>query len=192
MTLSDGDLPPLYQAADKSSIEAQSRFLWATRFRLFGLCGAALFGMFTWKYGSSPVDWSGALAAVCFTVALVVEVFLYETKPERTWYEGRAAAESVKTLSWRYAIGGEPFNVGVDEEPRVADLFLSRLNSLFDVIRDLELAPPTSSDGQITARMREVRSLPLAQRKDVYEHGRVVAGRSKAVKPVRGCQERGW
>ncbi len=44
---------------------------------------------------------------------------------------------------------------------------------LFDVIRDLELAPPTSSDGQITARMREVRSLPLAQRKDVYEHGRV-------------------
>jgi len=47
MTLSDGDLPPLYKAADKSSMEAQSRFLWATRFRLFGLIGAALFGLFT-------------------------------------------------------------------------------------------------------------------------------------------------
>jgi hypothetical protein len=173
MTLSDGDLPPLYQAADKSSMEAQSRFLWATRFRLFGLTGAALFGLFTWKCGSSPVDWSGVLAASCFVIALVVEGFLYRAKPERTWYEGRAAAESVKTLSWRYGVGGEPFNVETDEEKRIADLFLARLKSLFDVIKDLDLAAPTTSEGQITPRMREVRALPLAKRKDIYEHGRV-------------------
>jgi SMODS and SLOG-associating 2TM effector domain 3/SMODS and SLOG-associating 2TM effector domain 1 len=173
MTLSDGDLPPLYKAADKSSMEAQSRFLWATRFRLFGLIGAALFGLFTWKCGSSPVDWSGVLAASCFVIALVVEGFLYRAKPERTWYEGRAAAESVKTLSWRYAVGGEPFNVAVDEEKHVAELFLGRLKSLFDIIKDLDLAAPTSSEGQITPRMREVRALPLTERKDIYEHGRV-------------------
>jgi hypothetical protein len=173
MTLSDGDLPPLYQAANKSSMEAESRFLWATRFRLFGLIGAALFGLFTWKYGSSPVDWSGVLAASCFVIALVVEGFLYRAKPERTWYEGRAAAESVKTLSWRYGVGGEPFNVVADEETHVADLFLARLNSLFDVIKDLDLAAPTSTEGQITPRMIEVRALPLAERKDIYEHGRV-------------------
>ncbi len=145
----------------------------ATRFRLYGLAGAALFGFTTWKCGSSPVDWSGVLAASCFVIALVVEGFLYRAKPERTWYEGRAAAESVKTLSWRYGVGGEPFNVGVDEEKRVADLFLARLKSLFDVIKDLDLAAPTTSEGQITPRMREVRALPLAQRKDIYEHGRV-------------------
>jgi SMODS and SLOG-associating 2TM effector domain 3/SMODS and SLOG-associating 2TM effector domain 1 len=173
MTLSDGDLPPLYQAADKSSLDAQSSFFWATRFRLFGLTGAALFGLFTWKCGSSPVDWSGVLAASCFVTALVVEGFLYRAKPERTWYEGRAAAESVKTLSWRYGVGGEPFNVGVDEEARVADLFLARLKSLFEVIKDLDLVAPTSSEGQITPRMRGVRALPLAERKDIYEHGRV-------------------
>jgi SMODS and SLOG-associating 2TM effector domain 3/SMODS and SLOG-associating 2TM effector domain 1 len=173
MTLSDDDLPPLFQAADKSSREAQSRFLWATRFRLFGLIGAALFGLFTWKHGSSPVDWSGVLAASCFVVALVVEGFLYRAKPERTWYEGRAAAESVKTLSWRYGVGGEPFNVGVDEEKRVSDLFLEQLRSLLDVVRDLDLASPTSSEGQITRRMREVRASSLAVRKDIYENGRV-------------------
>jgi conflict system pore-forming effector with SLATT domain len=173
MTLTDDDLPPLFQAADKSSRNAQSRFLWATRFRLFGLTGAALFGLFTWKFGSSPVDWSGVLAASCFVIALVVEAFLYRDRPERTWYEGRAAAESVKTLSWRYGVGGEPFNIGVEEETAVAGLFLARLQSLFDVIKDLDLTAPTSSGGQITLRMREVRALPLAKRKDVYEHGRV-------------------
>lgn len=173
MTLSDGDLPPLYQAADRSSTEAQSRFLWATRIRLFGVTAAALFGLLTWKYGSSPVDWSGVLAASCFVIALVVEGFLYQAKPERTWYEGRAAAESVRTLSWRYAIGGEPFNVGIDEETRVAYLFLERLKSLFDVVRELDLAAPASSQEQITPRMREIRALPLAERKHIYELARV-------------------
>jgi hypothetical protein len=171
--LSDGDLPPLYNAADKSSTEAQSHFLWATRFRLFGLIGAASFGLFTWKCGSSPVDWSGVLAALCFVIALVVEGFLYRAKPERTWYQARAAAESVKTLSWRYAVGGEPFNVGADEENLVDDLFLGRLQSLFDIIEDLDLVAPTTSEGQITARMREVRALSLVERKDIYANGRV-------------------
>lgn len=165
MTLTDDDLPPLFQAADKSSRNAQSRFLWATRFRLFGLTGAALFGLFTWKFGSSPVDWSGVLAASCFVIALVVEAFLYRDRPERTWYEGRAAAESVKTLSWRYGVGGEPFNIGVEAETAVAGLFLARLQSLFDVIKDLDLTAPTSSGGQITPRMRVVRALPLAEQR---------------------------
>lgn len=173
MTLSDSDLPPLYQASDQSSKEAQSHFLWATRLRLYGLAGAALFGLFTWKCGSSPVDWSGVFAASCFVVALIVEGFLYRAKPERTWYEARAAAESVKTLSWRYAVGGEPFNVGANEANQVDDLFLARLMSLFEVIKDLDLVAPTTSQGQITNRMREVRTSPLAQRKDIYEHGRV-------------------
>jgi hypothetical protein len=173
MTLSDRNLPPLYHAADKSSTEAQTRFLWATRVRLFGLLGAASFGLFTWRFGASPVDWSGVLAASCFAVVLVVEGFLYRNKPERTWYEGRAAAESVRTLSWRYAVGGEPFNLAPDAELRVADLFLEQLRSLFEVIRDLDLVAPTSSEAQITRQMRDVRVSPLDERKDVYEHGRV-------------------
>src|SRR5258708_7516405 len=151
MLLADADLPPLFHAADRSSIEAQTKFLWATRIRLFGVVAAAFFGLFTWKCGSSPVDWSGVLAALCFTLALAVEAFLYQTKPERTWYEGRAAAESVKTLSWRYAVGGEPFNVG-DAEVAVSNLFLGRLRSLFEVVKDLDLVAPTSSDQQITQR----------------------------------------
>lgn len=169
----DDDLPPLYHAADKSSLNAQRFFLWATRLRLIGLVGAGFFGLFVWKSRQSPVDWAGVLAACCFAAALVVEAYLYQAKPERTWYEGRAAAESVKTLSWRYAVGGEPFNIGIDPESKIAELFLNRLQSLFDVVKDLDLVPPTSSAEQITPQMRNVRALALADRKRIYEEERV-------------------
>lgn len=173
MPLTDAGLPPLYRAADRSSMQAQNLFLWATRIRLFGLIGAAFFGLFTWKVGSSPVDWSGVLAASLFAVVLIIEGFLYQTKPERTWYEARAAAESVKTLSWRYAVGGEPFNIVVDAETIVSTLFLERLRSLFEVIKDLDLVPPTTSEGQITQAMKDIRASSLADRKATYEVGRV-------------------
>src|SRR2546430_14206176 len=44
-------------------------------------------------------------------------------------------SESVKNLSWKYAVGGEPFNIVSNPEPDTNDLFLGRLNSLFEVIR---------------------------------------------------------
>ena len=168
----DDNLPPLYHAADKSSLDAQRFFLWATRIRLVGLIGATFFGLFVWKFQPSPVDWAGVLAGCCFAAALVVEGYLYRATPERTWYEGRAAAESVKTLSWRYAVGGEPFNIGIPEM-QVADLFLNRLTSLFEVVKHLDLVPPTSSTEQITPQMRNVRTLDLANRRVIYERGRV-------------------
>jgi SMODS and SLOG-associating 2TM effector domain 3/SMODS and SLOG-associating 2TM effector domain 1 len=173
MTFKENDLPPLYHATDKSSLDAQSQFLWATRIRLFGVISAALFGLFTWQSSPGGADWAGAVAASSFTLALVAEAFLLKSKPERTWYQARAAAESVKTLSWRFAVGGEPFKVGEVGGPDVSDLFLARLRSIFDVIKDLELGPPTSSEPQITQPMKEVRGLPLVARKTIYETGRV-------------------
>jgi SMODS and SLOG-associating 2TM effector domain 3/SMODS and SLOG-associating 2TM effector domain 1 len=171
--LTDADLPPLYQAANESSTEAQTWFLWGARIRLFSVIGASFFGLFTWTLGISPVDWAGVLAASCFVVALVVEGYLYQARPERTWYEGRATAESVKTLGWRYAVGGEPFNMGVAPPRRVDDLFLEQLKGLFEVIKHLDLVPPSSSEQQITQRMRDVRALSFADRKAIYERGRV-------------------
>ncbi len=172
-TLSDSDLPPLFHAADRSSMGAQIWFLWATRIRLFGVIAAAFCGLFTWRFGSSPVDWSGVLAAACFAVALIAEGYLYQAKPERTWYEARAVAESVKTLGWRYSVGGEPFYIGTESERAVDHLFLEQLRSLLDVVKHLDLVPPSSSDEQITQNMRGVRTSSLTERKITYERGRV-------------------
>jgi hypothetical protein len=118
------------------------------------------------------VDWAGALAATCFTAALIVEIYLLARKPERTWYEGRAAAESAKTLSWRYMMGAVPFNVAMP--PAEAEkLFLRRLEEVLEVLKDIELVVDNTSDEQITGAMQEVRSSLLSERKARYEEQRV-------------------
>jgi len=119
------------------------------------------------------VDFAGVFAAVAFCFVLAAEAYLLQAKPERTWYEGRAAAESVKTLSWRYAVGGAPFNIAVETESAVKNLYLERLRSLFDVVKDLDLVAPTSSQEQLTEPMRKARSLSLDERKKIYEIDRV-------------------
>jgi hypothetical protein len=172
LSLTDKDLPPLYHSADQSSQEAQRWFLHATRARLLGLLAAAVFGLFVWRTAQSPVDWAGVLAALCFTLAVLVEVYLLRSKPERTWYEGRAAAESVKTLSWRYVMRAEPFNA--EQSPADADsLFLQQLKSVLGVLKDVDLAPDAAVGKQITDAMRAVRAAPLSDRKVAYEEYRV-------------------
>jgi len=47
--------------------------------------------------------------AVLFFISLALSVYVKSAKLECTWYDGRAVAESVKSLSWRYMMGADPF-----------------------------------------------------------------------------------
>ena len=92
--------------------------------------------------------------------------------PERAWYEGRGAAESVKTLAWRYAVGGHPFVVTLAEKD-ADSLFLERCR---DVMRDLSSLDvgTSSSSPQITDDMRALRDSSLMTRKEAYARGRIL------------------
>src|SRR5690606_15189811 len=43
-------------------------------------------------------------------------IFIGYQKPDRIWYNARAVAESVKTLTWRYMMRAEPFQA-TEETP---------------------------------------------------------------------------
>lgn len=93
-------------------------------------------------------------------------------RPERTWYEGRAAAESVKTLAWRYMVRGESFADINDPE---ADRTLQReitgiLNGL-----DLELGGAEAQGPQITEAMRAIRRSDYQTRREFYLAERIQA-----------------
>lgn len=166
-------LPPLHDAASESSLSAQKRFLWATRVQLASLTLAAFGGVLTLKDGDLEIG--PIVALVGFSMALVVRTFLLATQPAKAWYQGRAAAESMKTLAWRYAVGGHPFKVGMsgDEADR---LFVDRCR---DVLRDLEtLDVGSSGPSQITDEMRAMRGAPIAERKDAYQDARIEDQRS--------------
>jgi hypothetical protein len=163
-------LPALYESADRSSSAAQAQFLRVTLVRLAGLVVAAIGGAL--RFVVADVDLLGLVGFLGFVVAIAAEIRLLAARPDRVWYEGRAAAESAKTLAWRYMVGGQPFPLSPDGAAADRAL-LARLNELLSDLRDLDLAPSQASDRQITEEMRRVRAMTLAERVEAYRSGRV-------------------
>ena len=171
--LANSDLPQIYQSADRSSLVAQRQFLIAMKCRLALVVAAAFFGVVSVRLGWAPFDVSGVLAATAFLGAMLAEIFLLKRRPERTWYEGRAAAESLKTLSWRYSVCGEPFTAQLSA--READrLFQSRAYDVLADLDNLSLEVPSAATDQVTPGMRAARALSLEERKQLYTQYRIV------------------
>jgi SMODS and SLOG-associating 2TM effector domain 3/SMODS and SLOG-associating 2TM effector domain 1 len=169
--VADSEFPPLYQAADQNSLDGQRRFLNATRLRLVMLVVAAGFGLFSWR--RSWGDLAGLGGAVAFVVALLAELYLLQARPDRLWYDGRAVAESAKTLTWRYLVGGSPF--GRDEvTDREADrLLLDRFRQITGDLRGAHLVPVAEGAEQLSPALRAVRALPLEERRELYRGERI-------------------
>lgn len=158
--------PGLYEAADSTSLSAQKQYLTLSWLRLIFLVGTAGVMLL------SPVidSWAAIIAIVFILVALACELLILILHPESQWYDGRAVAESVKTLTWKYQVGGDPF--GVDGPTQDADAeFLRRLNDIAADFRNLNLLPAETD--QITESMRRLRSRPLPERRAIYREARV-------------------
>jgi hypothetical protein len=170
-SIDESEFPMLYQAADRNSLEGQRRFLTATRVRLAMLVVAAAFGLVTWRRGSA--DLAAVVAGVAFGVALLAELYLLQARPDRLWYDGRAAAESVKTLTWRYLVGGSPFGITEVSEQEAERLLLHRFRQIAAELRGAHLVPVSGAADQIGPALRRVRSLPLEERRALYRSGRI-------------------
>jgi len=163
------EYPSLFQAADRSSLAAQRRYLRLTIAQLVFLAAAAATTMFAWRSGQ--INYAALAGAVAFVFAGVVRVQIQLTNPTRTWYLGRAAAASVKTLAWRYACGGDPFPVEMSSA--AADrLFVDRLHDVVMDLHGLKVIEAGQTD-EITNWMRDVRQRPLADRRDIYAQDRI-------------------
>lgn len=171
--LAKDDLPALFRTADFTSVSAQHQFFRATRLRLVLLVAAAAAAAAGAAKGGESIDWFSFAGGVLLITAAIVELHILRDQPDRRWYEGRAAAESAKTLGWRYAVGGEPFALGAMSEREADRLLIERLEDSLTDLGDLSLDPRHGSGEQITPRMRDLRSSPLDKRKAVYESDRI-------------------
>jgi hypothetical protein len=112
------------------------------------------------------------VALVSFVVALALRAALMIKQPERTWYEARAGAESVKTLAWQFAVGGALFPCRAEDGEVARAQLLSRLKELLQVQGEMGVPPPADGE-QITAWMTETRGAPLSTRREIYRSGRL-------------------
>jgi SMODS and SLOG-associating 2TM effector domain 3/SMODS and SLOG-associating 2TM effector domain 1 len=173
VTIEESEFPPLYHAADRNSLDGQHRFLVATQLRLAMLIVAAVFGLVTWRSGRA--DLAAVVAGAAFAIALAAELYLLRRRPDRLWYDGRAAAESAKTLTWRYLVGGNPFGLTEVSEQEAERLLLHRFGQVAAELRGAHLAPLSDADDQIGPALRRVRSLPLEARRALYRNRRIGA-----------------
>lgn len=168
-SLSESTLPAAFRSADLASLAGQEHALSQIRWSLcLGILAAAT-GAVSWKVGERELDVVAAVGLLAFLGALVFTLRLGSEGYETRWYRGRAAAESVKTLAWRYAVGGDPF--GRATIPGLDERFLDRVNAVLHGATGLQLAPVTGE--QITGEMRALRAQRLADRRSAYISDRV-------------------
>ncbi|GAA4506066.1 DUF4231 domain-containing protein [Nonomuraea ferruginea] len=162
--------PELFHLADRSAIAGQRRFLASTLVRLVSLAIAAVFGTFSIENGLLNI--AALITGSALAVALVTEVYLLTARPERHWHEARAAAESAKSLVWRYIVRGQPF--GMADGPDDPDaLLLSRMMHIATRFRGIPTRSPAEEGEAVTEDMRRIRALTLKERQECYRHGRI-------------------
>ncbi len=181
MEFGDGDLPALFAAADTAAIVGQRTYLGQTRFQLGMLLLGAAAGVAVQVFDIAELAYVGVAA---YIVLVITRVNLKLTSMDRVWYENRLIAESVRSLAWRYAVGGAPF--GLDPERREGDgaddgdepmdpddVLRERIAGLLSDVSHVPLPDPTKGTEQITEQMRRLRAAPLEVRRKVYDDHRV-------------------
>jgi hypothetical protein len=168
----DDTLPWLFRAADAASLAGQRMFMQLTAVNLIVLLIAAASGPVVTALTESDTTqrWSATFAAAAFIVAIIQRSYVLATRPERGWYDGRALAESTKTLAWRYAVGATPYEI---DSERPDERFAQRLRTILKSFPELSLDPGRAEGEQITPQMRALRASPLEARIDAYRSHRI-------------------
>lgn len=161
-------MPSVFTAAEQASQRGQTRFKRATLVALLLLIGAAAFGLV-------EEPWAGWVSGAAFLGSILATWLVFFRDAEDDWYDGRAVAESTKTLTWKYAVGGEPFGV---TEPGAETAYDDALAAVVEEIRTLRGSVPTTSGTRETEKLRDVRVKPLAARRGIYREQRLADQRT--------------
>jgi hypothetical protein len=156
------DMPTLVVSADQSSTRAQRTFLILTACALLLVTIGAIMG-------AIARPWPGWIGAATFALAFVSGALAVTQALERTWYDGRALAESGKSLTWLYAMRAGAF---VTSDEAIHARFTERLRALRDELRTLDFAVPAVGP-EITPAMTSMRESPLEMRRACYEQQRL-------------------
>jgi hypothetical protein len=182
--LADEDFPDLYRLADVTSTSGRDRTFWQNRCYLGALVAGALAGAITWKAGSQ--DLMGWVSVAAFLASIILTLGLGLGKPDEAWYQGRAAAESVKSLTWCYVTGADPFPIGA---PDVDEALIDRLRQIVEELSHVNA--PVAAGEQITPGMRALRASSFTTRRDAYVAGRIEDQRGWYASKARLHRKRG-
>jgi hypothetical protein len=177
-------LPEPFWTADTASLSGQRQAIRWYVGQITMLIIAAAVGIPT--IHAKGLNLSPVFSVLAFIGAYYFWERLREEKPQARWYEGRAAAESVKTLAWKYVVRARPFAGEGDSVP-ADSAYETQMGEVFQAFRDSPVIP-TGIRPAITDEMRKLRRAPLAVRRDLYLQERVRAQRTWYLSRAEQCE----
>ncbi|WP_338378750.1 DUF4231 domain-containing protein [uncultured Flavobacterium sp.] len=167
------DFPGLYQASDKASLSAQKNYKNIIAYDLITMIIASGLAIYNFRQVDPKLIvyvFSGFFLLISFALTLIIRT----KKFEDVWYQGRALAESCKTLSWRFITCSESFEHNLSTN-QVEDYFISRIKELSNEFKDLNesLNAKIAVLPIITKKMWEIRNLNTLERKQYYIENRI-------------------
>lgn len=167
------NFPGLYQASDKASITAQSTYKNLIGFDLLSMIISSVLAVYNFQ-DCEPKLFIYIISGLLLFLGLILTIIIRTKKFEDIWYQGRALAESTKTLTWRFIMCSESFENNFDEQT-VKDRFIKRLKEISHEFIDLNKTLNTivMTLPVITDKMIEIRRLNLLERKQYYLENRI-------------------
>lgn len=165
--LREADFPALWFNVDKASLEGHK---WTLRYEALRFCGGVMAAVGTicplWIAGA---DFAAIIIFLGFFIAFLSELFAWIHKADEKWYNGRALAESVKTLVWRYSVGADPFQLELGDE-QAQKIFSERVGRIIEEASEQIVIG--TSDPLITEGMSALRGCSFKDRRNAYIEGR--------------------
>jgi hypothetical protein len=155
------DYPGLYEIANKKSESSQKKYFFFLRLEYSLLITSAVNAVIDYK--SKYI-----LSFFLFCALLLIIYAKKKFKHDQEWYKYRAIAESIKTITWKFAMKSEPFN-DTDEIKNVKELskYLDAILKGSEYISK-SIDPKKTPQFFLTSTMKMVRELNYKERIDFY------------------------
>jgi hypothetical protein len=157
------NMPALYGAAETASARGQQGFRQLTAAALILLIVAAVGGMI-------DEHWAGWMSAAAFAIGTAATTLWVYRRHENEWYDGRAAAESAKSLTFKYAVGGQPYGV---DDAAAKDEYAGALAAIVAELKQLGSPVEASAGPGDLGDLDRLRAAELADRQAVYRSQRI-------------------
>ncbi|WP_350287587.1 DUF4231 domain-containing protein [uncultured Croceitalea sp.] len=163
------EYPNIFSKADLKSIKSQKTFIKLNRAILVLLIISTITSSILIEE-----DVITFIASVLLVFSLIFTILIMVFKPEKSWYDGRAIAESTKSLTWKFITKTKPFGYQLKNN-EAEEKLIENLKQIIGQKRDFfKLIGEEFSEGeQITLSMRELRNLSLDERIKNYSQNRL-------------------
>lgn len=158
------DYPCYHEDASQESMISQHRY----KQLIFAILVLMAISTFLQSF---PNSLDNRIKGFIVFLGLLGTVLIMVFKPDRTWYIGRAVAESIKTLTWRYMMRSQPFDEENSEEK-----FIKRCSEILNAAIQNEGFTHKSLCKHrdiITQGMIRIRNLPFDEQKSIYLDERI-------------------